>query len=181
MELTQISYTSRIPNEPYGYEEVTVTANLDGREVLEESLAELRKKVVETLNISAKLAEQKAAVKPVPKIEEEVEEEVVEEETEEEVEVEEEVAPAKAAKGKKAKAEKVYKKKPQEYTRNNETHKEIFSNLLKTLAPDWKKTPEGKAMAKKVSLVLEGEDFLSEEGEILPTFVATAKKYLGTK
>ena len=64
------------------------------------------------------------------------------------------------------------------YNRAIERHKEVFSGLLRSIAPDWKKTEESKKKAKKVSEVLEGEDFLDANGEVLDSFKALVKKKL---
>lgn len=76
---------------------------------------------------------------------------------------------------------KKFKKKPQVYQRTNETHKEIFSNVLKAVAPDWKKSDKTKAKAKDVSLKMEGKDFLDETGEVIPAFRAAVKKLMDGK
>lgn len=89
-------------------------------------------------------------------------------------EEEEEVAPARAAKKKK----KVFKKKPQVYTRSSEQHKEIFSRIVKSVSPDWKKTDEGKKKAKMASQKMEGIEFLDDAGEVLPEFKAQVKKLM---
>lgn len=80
-----------------------------------------------------------------------------------------------------AEKRKKFKKKPQVYQRSNDAHKELFSGVLKAVAPDWKKSPESKAKAKSVSQKLEGQEFLDESGEILPDFKAQVKKHMGKK
>lgn len=71
-----------------------------------------------------------------------------------------------------------FKKKPQHYDRSIEQHKEIFSGVLRSVAPDWKKSEESKKKAKKVSEAVEGEPFLDENGEVLADFKAKVKKQM---
>lgn len=115
-------------------------------------------------------------------IEEEIEEdgtgseEVAEDETEE---AEEEKKP-KSKPGEKTKSPgKGFKKKPQVYQRSNETHKELFSKMLNSAAPNWKKSFESKAHAKKVSQKMEGVEFLDENGKVLEDFKKQALKLMG--
>lgn len=92
---------------------------------------------------------------------------------------------ASAGKGSKAAEKeapkKAFRKKPQSYNRGIEQHKEIFSGLLRTVAPDWKKSDATKAKAKKASEVMEGKEFLDENGEVLATFKAEVKKLMAVK
>ncbi len=74
---------------------------------------------------------------------------------------------------------KGFKKKPQAYQRGNETHKELFSNVLKKVAPNWKKSFESKAQAKTTSKKMEGSEFLDENGKTLASFEAAVKKLMG--
>lgn len=116
--------------------------------------------------------------------EEETDEDESEDSEESEDESEEEDAPAKKPAKKTpskdgAKGSKKFKKKPQVYQRANETHKDIFSATLKKVAPNWKKSFEAKAHAKKVSQKLEGKEFLDENGKVLPSFEAEVKKAMG--
>lgn len=111
-------------------------------------------------------------------------------ESEEEVE---EVKPAKGSKreisGKSATKEsgkapakeagkKTFRKKPQSYNREIEQHKEIFSGVLRSVAPDWKKTEVTKARAKKASEQMAGKEFLDEDGEVLSSFKDAVKKLM---
>lgn len=92
-------------------------------------------------------------------------------------------APAK--KGKTAASssgtKKGFKKKPQNYNRALEEHKDIFSTVLRSVAPDWKKSPESKAKAKKTSEKMEGVEFLDESGEVLESFKSQVKKLMSAK
>lgn len=103
-------------------------------------------------------------------------------------EAEEEAPPKKSAKksgstgSSKADAsppKKAFKKKPQVYQRANETHKDLFGTVLRKVAPNWKKSFESKAHAKKVSKNLEGVEFLDENGKVLASFEADVKKQMG--
>lgn len=76
---------------------------------------------------------------------------------------------------------KKFRKKPQSYNRSLEQHKEIFSGVLKSVAPDWKKTDASKAKAKDVSQKMEGKEFLDDNGEVLDSFKAEVKKLMGKK
>lgn len=87
--------------------------------------------------------------------------------------------PAKGKSGKAPKEEKgkkAFKRKPQHYDRSIEQHKEIFSRVLKSIAPDWKKSEESKKKAKEVSEQVEGEPFLDENGEVLDGFKTKVRK-----
>jgi hypothetical protein len=91
---------------------------------------------------------------------------VEEPEEKEEVAEEPEETPApKAAKAKKFKA------KTTAYSRANETHKSMMAEALNEHFPEWKKTAEGKAKAKKLSQTLDGTEFLDGDGEILESFI----------
>lgn len=76
---------------------------------------------------------------------------------------------------------KNFRKKPQVYQRSNETHKELFSSLMKSVAPKWKSSPESKAKAKSVSKKMEGKEFLDEDGKIFPAFKEQVRKSMGGK
>lgn len=82
---------------------------------------------------------------------------------------------------KKKAGKKAFKSKPQAYDRENDTHKEIFSGVLKAVAPTWKKDAKLKAKAKSTSVKLEGSDFLDGDGEVLASFKQSVKKSLGVK
>jgi len=89
-------------------------------------------------------------------------------------ETDEEAKPAKSSKASSKpsaeKGKKSFKKKPQAYDRSIEQHKDIFSGVVRSVSPDWKKSDELKARAKKSSEEMEGENFLDENGEVYPTF-----------
>lgn len=72
-------------------------------------------------------------------------------------------------------------KKPQAYERTNDTHKDIFSGLLKEVAPNWKKDEKSKKLAKSASVKLEGQNFLDADGEVVATFKQSVKKHMGIK
>ena len=76
---------------------------------------------------------------------------------------------------------KKFVKKPQAYDRGIEQHKEIFSKLVGSVAPDWKKSDASKALAKKTSEALEGTPFLDENGEVVAEFKAEVKKRMAAK
>lgn len=196
MEITEVSYKKTSNLGDYNSEQIGMVAVVGSKEKPEKVLAQLKALVegsssstseetedetpeadeVEATRSTKKKGGKKAA-------EEEIEEEVVEEEEEqpeEEEAVEEEEATEEEEKPKAAKG-KTFKKKPQVYQRSNETHKEIFSGVMKKAAPDWKKTPESKDKAKQVSMTLEGENFLDEEGSVLPEFQAEVKKLMTAK
>lgn len=88
---------------------------------------------------------------------------------------------AKKPAAKKPAAKTPRKKKPQVYDRESDTHKEIFSTVLKGVSPNWKKDAKLKAKAKSASVKLEGADFLDAEGEVLASFKQSVKKHLGSK
>ena len=109
------------------------------------------------------------------------------EESEDEAGGEDEEKPAKGSKGagKKSDGEKSggkkFKKKPQSYTRDIEQHKEIFSGIVRSIDPEWKKNDNTKAKVKKISVGMEGEAFLDEHGEVLDSFKAEVKKRMKGK
>lgn len=90
-------------------------------------------------------------------------------------------AKSKKEKGAKGKGGKKYVKKPQAYNRSIEQHKEIFSGVLRSVSPDWKKSDATKAKAKKASENLEGEPFLDENGDVLESFKSAVKKMMAGK
>ena len=186
MRVTEVKYSKKFNLGNYESEEFGLTAVLEEDDVAQVAFIGLKNEVAIAYSGEVTKPEPeelpepkkgKKKAKPEPEVEEETEEEESEEtEVEETEETEDEVDDEpKAAKGKKSK----FKKKPQTYLRSNETHKEIFSNVLKTVAPDWKKTTESKAKAKAASQKLEGEEFLDENGEVLATFKAAVKKAMG--
>lgn len=65
--------------------------------------------------------------------------------------------------------EKKTKKKKKEiaYSREDAIHKKIFVETLSTLFPEWKKNAD---KAKSVSISLEGEEFISDNLEVLESF-----------
>lgn len=91
----------------------------------------------------------------------------------------------KPAKGKDAaadkKGKKKFKAKPQNYARENDTHREIFSTVLRSVAPSWKKDAKTKKLAKDVSVKLDGENFLDADGKVLASFKQSVKKHMKVK
>ena len=172
MRVSEVKFTKRYNVGNYEHEEYSLAAVLEEDENHVEAMAQLKADVIAAYteeNSQVKKATRKAA--EVEDTEEEETEEVEQEETAEDEEV-----PAKAAKGKKK-----FKSKAQVYQRSNETHKELFSGVMRAVAPDWKKTTESKAKAKSVSLVFEGVDFLDAEGNVLAEFKAAVKKAMSNK
>ena len=93
----------------------------------------------------------------------------------------EEDAEEDAKKAAKAKGPKKFKAKPQVYSRSIEQHKELFSGVLRSVMPDWKKSEKTKALAKEASAAMDGEDFLDAEGNVVPEFEAQVKKLMKVK
>lgn len=106
-----------------------------------------------------------------------------EEDDETDDEDEDKKPPKKTAKKPAAKTagKKKFKSKAQSYARDNDTHKEIFSGVLKAVAPQWKKDAASKKRAKDASVKLEGSDFLDAEGEVLASFKQSVKKHMSVK
>lgn len=84
----------------------------------------------------------------------------------------------KPADKKEAGGKKKLVKKPQAYNRGIEEHKNIFSGVLRSVSPDWKKSDATKQKAKKTSEALEGEPFLDENGEVVASFKSEVKKLM---
>lgn len=76
---------------------------------------------------------------------------------------------------------KKVKPKAEVYDRENGTHKDIFSNVLTSVDPNWKKSDKTKLKAKKVSEQLEGEAFLDKDGEVVSAFKQSVKKAMAKK
>lgn len=70
--------------------------------------------------------------------------------------------PAATTKEKKSKATK--------YLRANDDHRGTVGSIFDKLLPNWRDIPEAKATAKELSMSMEGEDFLDENGKILESF-----------
>jgi len=191
MRIFEIKYMRRNNLGNYEHEEIAMTTVVEEGEDHMAVMAILKKDVLagfgdlpsapvkeEKPAKAAKNAKKEAPVKEEEEVaaEEEEAEEVAAEEEEEEVAAEEEEAeeekPVKTGK------KKNFKKKPQSYSRSSEQHKEILSTLLKSVAPDWKKTDDGKARAKDASQKMEGKDFLDEEGEVLQSFKDEVQKLM---
>ena len=197
--VTEAKFNRRYNVGQYEHEDYTLTAVLDEGDDTLLVLNSLKKSIAsafggETETTSETIAEvekpkRKSRAKKEEPEEEAVEEEAVEEgeepedldpedlEEEEEEEEEEEVVEEKPAKAK-AKGKRGFKKKDQPYSRSSEQHKEIFSNVLKAISPDWKKSPASKTKAKEASQSMEGKDFLDETGEVIASFKAEVKKLM---
>ncbi len=171
MRITEVKYAKKFNLGNYESEEFALTAVVEEKDNHLETLQSLKNDVHSAYSGDSKSAEDTETEEP-----DDTETEETESEDTESEESEEKTKP-KA----KSKKPKKFKSKAQAYDRANETHKEIFSSLLKSVAPDWKKTPESKVKAKIVSEKLEGEDFLDADGEVLPEFKASVKKAMGKK
>lgn len=99
----------------------------------------------------------------------------------------EEEVPAKGKRGKASKepkeeksekGKKAHRRKPQHYDRSIEQHKDKFKIALESVAPDWKKNEESKRKAKKASENLEGDEFLDENGDVMPEFITKIRKLM---
>ncbi len=102
-----------------------------------------------------------------------------EEDSEDEEDGEEDAKPVKGKADKGGKAgTKVRKAKPQNYNREVEQHKSLFSGVLRSVAPEWNKSDDSKARAKKTSVQLAGKPFLDADGEVLDSFKAEVKKLM---
>lgn len=205
MKATELKYTKRFNTGPYEHEEITVHAILDesGDDDTVECLKELKNTVVtaqkeaadktsdapaETKSGKGKGKNENKNGKGKPKDEEEIEEteETEEEESdetdsdegeeldeqEEESEEEDQDPPPKKTATKSGKG----KLKVTPYSRNNETHKKLFSSELAKINPKWKASDAGKKKAKELSKALDGEDFLGADGEVLISFKVAMKK-----
>lgn len=98
-----------------------------------------------------------------------------------------EEVPAKGKRGKASKeskeekskeGKKAHRRKPQHYDRSIEQHKDKFKVALESVAPDWKKNEESKRKAKKASENLEGDEFLDENGDVMPEFITKIRKLM---
>ncbi len=199
MKMKTVKFTRRYTTDVnYEFEEYELTATLQDGESAMGLVAQLKAdveaahagEVPQPVSPAKSAAGKKTKVKAEPEEEEEeteeedeqAEEAEEEDETAEEEEEEEDPKPKKSAsKPAPGPGSKKFKKKVQDYQRANETHKEIFSGVLKAVAPNWKKSFESKALAKKVSQKMEGAEFLDESGEVYPSFKETVRKAMGGK
>lgn len=163
MKVTEIKWTERIPGEqPYSYSEVTTTSIIEDGDDIEECIS-LIKNAMLFNDKTDKKSKPKTEKKSTPMIEDSF---VDEDEPEKE-----ETKPAPAPKVK-----KTFKPKATAYDRANEVHKSLFSQSLAQVAPKWKSTDAGKAKAKKLSVDLEGTDYLDDNGDVLESFITAMKK-----
>lgn len=192
MKINEIKYMRRFNLGNYEHEEIALAAALDDNESPGEAFSQL-KNTVHMLAIGQEVAAEEIPVappapkeKPVkgkkakvvePEPEEIEEEEEVDDEELADEEIQEEEEEAEEAPTP-SKGKKTFKKKPQTYSRASEQHKEILSKTLREVAPDWQKSQEGKQKAKSCSIKMEGEEFLDENGEVLPEFKIKVKKHM---
>jgi outer membrane biosynthesis protein TonB len=192
MKLKEITYTRKYNLGNYESEDYTITAVIEkGDDEL--SVFEDLKALIKAASAGGggtpeeaeeEVEEEVEEEEIVEEDEEDEEEEIVEEDEEDEVEEDEEEVeeekPKRATK-KAPTSKKSFKKKPEVYQRTNSTHKDIFAETLKTVAPDWKKTTASKAKAKEASLEMEGKDFLDDKGNVLAAFKTAVKKLMSGK
>ncbi len=186
--MKELKYMRRFTTEvQYEFEEFTVSA-----EVADDDDTQL---ILADMKASVEAAHLGSPADGEPEEEEteegnEEEDEDTESSDESEEEDEEEVPASKTKKTSKSSGDKdgpqttgskKTKKKPQVYQRTNGTHKEIFSNVLKEVAPKWKESTASKAKGKNASLEMEGEEFLDHTGEVVPSFRAAVKKLMVKK
>lgn len=67
-------------------------------------------------------------------------------------------------------------KKPVTYNREVKAHAKELGKILLAEFPNWKKDEELKVKAKEASTSLVGTDFMTAEGEVLPSFVEAVKE-----
>lgn len=206
MKPTEIKFTRRYNVAQYEHEEYSVTALLEDDDSAVDGLVELKEQVAAAYGGGACVGE---SDEDTSSTDESNEEETGEEDTEaedsendsdseesdeadENNEDEEESAPSPKSSKKSsttkadsktssAKAGKKFKAKPQVYDRENDTHKKLFSDVLKAVAPDWKKSDASKAKAKSVSQKMAGKEFLDANGVVVSAFKAEVKKLMGKK
>lgn len=190
MRVTEVKYARKFNVADYESEDYALTAILEEDEEAIVALTGLKELVSSAHTGEPAPAQKKAAKKSSPakksKVVEEEEDvddndEVTEddEDTNDADDGDDDETPKSSSKKTVKKA--ASKKKPQNYNRSIEAHKEIFSSLLKEVAPDWKKTPKGKLAAKNASTDMEDEEFLDADGEVLPEFKLAVKKAMGVK
>jgi len=84
--------------------------------------------------------------------------------------------------GKKTSGDKKgFRKKPQVYNREIKEHREIFSKLLGSVSPKWAVKKSLKDRARKASEEFTGEEFLDENGTVLPAFKTAVKDFMEKK
>ena len=177
MKLNDISVTMRFNKGNYEHKEVTFTAKLDEHEnpitvrmllekICSEDDASIWPSVIEvplaqaTLKIDAEaIAAPEKKIRTPKKIvalEETKAEEFPEQESEDQLKP---IPPKRKT--------KAVVNTP--YDRSSSVHTNLFSGLLDTHFPAWRTSM--KAQAKTVSVALEGQDFLDEDGSILEAFI----------
>jgi hypothetical protein len=188
MKVTEVSYVKRFNDGNYEHTEIGLTAQVDGSK---ENVSECVSSLKDIVYSSRGEAEVKASEPEVAEEEEVADEEVevkeekpkrgrkakVEEPEEPEEEEVEEAEEEPEEEEEKPKAKK-FRSKAATYDRTNEVHREIFADLIKGIDPKWNATDVKKARAKKVSQLMNGEEFLDAEGEVLASFTKETKKAL---
>lgn len=188
MEITSIRYGRKFNLGNYESEEIAFEGVLDDGESPMDCLTEMKAAVLEAFKskeeapvqeaptaTKKKTSKKKAAKKVEPAPEEEEEEEFIDDDTEEEPAkpVAKKTTKKKAAKkatGKKTTKKKASRKKKTPYDRNLALHKKLVGEMLAEELPDWKEDSAIKALVKKASVEMEGEDFLDDGGAILESF-----------
>lgn len=190
MKVTEVTYTKRFNTGKYEHEEYTVTASIDEDDDAKESIAELKQLVVqghggeidvdqdkdeaEEEESEEQESKKSRGSKAKPKDEDESEEEESEEEEPSEEEAEEEEEKPKAA------AKKKFRSKDAAYDRQDPLHKKLVGEILDSKFKGWNK--KGSDLAKKAgkaSQELDGEDFLDNDGEVVPEFRSKLLKLMG--
>lgn len=177
MKVTEASLIKRYNTGDFEYEEYSLVAQLDEEESASAALLFLKEEI-KTAYAGKAIEKQKEegpkndSAPKKKKASKKKETEVAEpEETEEAEEVAAEETPKKKKK----------KVSPQTYDRTNEKHKAILSGILKSVAPNWKKSDALVKKAKRLSKEMQGKDFLDDNGEIYKSFKNTVKKYMSAK
>jgi hypothetical protein len=164
MKINEVRYTKRFNMGNYEHEEFTISAILEGDDTCLD--------VVNTMKTEIEIARGTVPVLQAAKKQKPVEKE------EEPTEEAEPTMPIAAKTAKKA-AKKTKAKPVQVYERANDTHKEIFSQMLNRVYPSWKTSAESKNAAKQASQALNGVEFLDENGVVLESFQEKVQEILG--
>jgi hypothetical protein len=195
MKVTEVKYMRRFNLGDYEHEEYAFTAAIDTKDDGLEAIEELKSLVAKARNEESteqddeevedeeeveteEEDESEEDTEESDDEEEEDDEEVDSEETEDDDEEEEDEKPA--AKKAKSKGKKT-KSKSQGYSRDNETHKDLFGETLTAVWPQWKKTKANKAKGVALSKKFAGTDFLDADGNVLKTFKDALKKAVKAK
>lgn len=168
MKVDQITYTKRHNEGNFNYSEYSVVASLEEKDDVMECYNKLKHFITEA--IDSKTPEAKPVVETVKE-----EPELIEPKEEK----------PKAKRGPKPKSEKVEAPKEDtlpsgqeippviktvSYNRENEAHKNQVLSYLGTHFPNWKNSRDNKEEIKNFMVSLQGQPFLTEGGDILPSF-----------